>query len=193
MPIHGVMTSRTAQGIGFIIVLVIILGYPPLGIQYGTHTKTGYGDIGPGSIFRTTIRGSQGDIVVFSYEADLGVVECALIELGDRNVSDFTRDTDLHEIACFYYQVKMREEMVLTMTYEYRLLLFARNYANVTQWFSYEWTSRNPTLNIYTHAIMRVAVVVPVVLCGISVLLCKKRHEQLLRDQRPEEWDHVDA
>jgi hypothetical protein len=183
------MTSRTAQVIGFIIVLVIILGFPPGGILTGSRVKEGGASLGPGSISRWTIRGSQGDMVVFSYETDFTIVECALIELGERDVDDFTRDTDLHEIGCFYYQVMMHDEVELRMAQDYELLLFVRNFGNISQEFRYEWFSRNPSLDLQTYAIMRVAIAFPVVLCGISVLLCKKRHEQLLRAQRPENWD----
>jgi hypothetical protein len=145
--------------------------------------------MGEGSISRSTIRGSQDDMVIFSYEADFTMVECALIELGERDVDDFTRDTDLHEIGCFYYQVKMYDEVELRMAHDYELLLFVRNFGNISQEFRYEWFSRNLSLDLYSYAIMRVAVTVPVVLCGISVLLCKKRHEQLLRAGRPDDWD----
>lgn len=145
--------------------------------------------MGPGSISRWTIRGSQGDTVVFSYEADFTIVKCALIELGGRDVDDFTRETDLNEIGCFYHEVKKHEEMELRMSQEYELLLFVRNFGNISQEFRYEWFSRNPSLDLQIHAIMRVAIATPVVLCGISVLLCKKRHEQLLRSERPEDWD----
>jgi len=128
-------------------------------------------------------------MVVFSYEADFTIVECALIELGERDVDDFTRDTDLHEIGCFYYQVMKHDEVELRMTQDYEFLLFVRNFGNISQEFRYEWYSRNPSLDLQIHATMRVAIATPVVLCGISVLLCKKRHEQLLRAERPEAWD----
>ncbi|MFX1417274.1 MAG: hypothetical protein ACFFC0_10710 [Promethearchaeota archaeon] len=186
------MISRTAQVIGFIIVLVIILGFPPGGMFTVTHVQGGESSLGPGSISRSTVRGSQGDRVVFSYEADFTMVECALIELGEREVDDFTRDTDLHEVWCFYYQVKMHDEVELTMTEDYELLLFVRNFGNISQEFRYEWYSRNASLDLLSYAIMRLAIATPVVLCGISVLFCKKRHEQLLRAQRPEEWDYHD-
>jgi hypothetical protein len=183
------MTSRTAQVVGFIIVLVIILGFPPGEVLTHERIKKGGSSLGPGSISRWTIRGSQGDTVVFSYEADFTIVKCALIELGGRDVDDFTRETDLNEIGCFYHEVKKHEEMELRMSQEYELLLFVRNFGNISQEFRYEWFSRNPSLDLQIHAIMRVAIATPVVLCGISVLLCKKRHEQLLRSERPEDWD----
>jgi len=154
-----------------------------------TRIKEGGSSLGEGSISRWTIRGSQGDMVIFSYEADFTVVECALIELGDRDLDEFTRDTDLHEVACFYYQVKKYEETEMRMTQDYKFLLFVRNFYNICQEFRYEWYSRNPSLDIYVYAYMRLALGFPILVCGISVLLCKKRHEQLVRAERPEAWD----
>jgi len=85
------------------------------------------------------------------------------------------------------------DEVELRMAQDYEFLLFVRNFGNISQEFRYEWYSRNPSLDLQIYAIMRVAIATPVVLCGISVLLCKKRHEQLLRAQRPEDWDYIDA
>ena len=136
----------------------------------------------PGEVSRITISANAGDQVTLTYEADFRPIEFALIELDGLDRDNFPVDTDLNSIQCLYHQIALYDVIYFNV-YEddSEFLLFARNIANVTQMWRYEWESVNPEKEMATAILMVTAPIFVIVVCGFLVVICRKRHEQLLR------------
>jgi hypothetical protein len=136
----------------------------------------------PGEVSRHTISADEGDQVTLTYEADFRPIEFALIELDGLDRDDFPVDTDLDSIQCLYHRIAIHDVIYFNV-YEddSEFLLFARNIANVTQVYQYEWVSINPEEEMAVAILMVTAPIFIIVVCGFLVMICRKRHEQLLR------------
>ena len=172
--------KRTFHAV-IIILFVVLLSLPtPVDSK---RIKSGYQTISPGQVSRITIGANAGDQVTLTYEASFLPIEFALIELHGLDRDDFPVDTDLNSVHCLYHKIAIYDVISFNV-YEddSEFLLFARNIANVTQEFEYEWWSINPEAEARFAAIRVIGPSVLIAICGFFVLVCRKWHEQLLRN-----------
>jgi hypothetical protein len=173
--------KRTFHAVIIITLFVVLLSLPtPVASKRG---KSGYETMSPGGVSRRTINAYAGDQVTLTYEASLRPIEFALIELHGLDRDDFPVDTDLNSVHCLYHKTAVYDVISFNV-YEddSEFLLFARNVANVTQEYEYEWVSINPEAEAAVAALMVIGPGVPIAICGFFVLVCRKWHEQLLRN-----------
>ena len=166
--------------LALIILYLLIVGFS-LPLSGSLHTRSGSATLLPSQVDRRTTDASTGERVSLTYEADLMPIEFALILLDGLDRDDFPSDTNLDEIGCLYHKVAIYDEISFTATEDSSFLLFARNIANVTQEFHYEWARINPEEMTVSMAISALAPIIPIAICGILAFICRKRHEQLLR------------
>ncbi|MFW9886875.1 MAG: hypothetical protein ACFFER_01755 [Candidatus Thorarchaeota archaeon] len=166
--------------LALVILYLFVVGFSLASSGY-RHTHGGSADLAPGQVDRAPVYASAGERVSLTYEADLMPIEFALIPLDGLDRDDFPSDTDLGSIYCLYHKVAIYDEMAFTATKDSSFLLFARNIANVTQEYQFEWTRVNPEVGAVQIASGAFILSIPVVFCGILAFICRKRHEQLLR------------
>jgi hypothetical protein len=115
-------------------------------------------------------------------------MEFALIKLDGLQLDSFSNETDLNLIPCLYHEIARWGEIYLEVQESSDFLLFVRNIANITQEFRYEWAAVNPDEEMATAVMMLVAPLVLVGFCVFCGIICKIRHEQLLRQDQPDDW-----
>ena len=179
--VHGRSGEMFCLALVILYLLVVGFSFP---MSANRHNHAGSVDLSPGHVDRRTVDASAGERVSLTYEADLLPIEFALIPLDGLDRDDFPSDTDLGSIYCLYHKVTMYDEIAFTATKDFSFLLFARNIANVTQEFQFEWTRVNPEEGTAQIAVRASALRVPIAICGILAFICRKRHEQLLRQDR---------
>ncbi|MFW9863635.1 MAG: hypothetical protein ACFFET_15190 [Candidatus Thorarchaeota archaeon] len=179
--VHGRSGEMFCLALVILYLLVVGFSFP---MSATRHTRSGSADLSPGHVDRQTVDASAGERVSLTYEADLMPIEFALIPLDGLDRDDFPSDTDLGSIYCLYHKVAMYDEIAFTATKDSSFLLFARNIANVTQEFQFEWTRVNPEEGTAQIAMRAFALSIPIAICGILAFICRKRHEQLLRQDK---------
>ncbi|MFX1261405.1 MAG: hypothetical protein ACFFAZ_04910 [Promethearchaeota archaeon] len=175
-------TGKRAFHAVIIITLLVVLLSLPTPVD-STRIKSGYQTMSPGQVSRITIGANAGDQVTLTYEVSLRPIEFALIELHGLDRDDFPVDTNLNSVHCLYHKTAVYDVISFDV-YEddSDFLLFARNIANVTQEYEYEWVSINPEEEAAAAALVVIGPSVLIAICGFFVLVCRKWHQQLLRN-----------
>jgi hypothetical protein len=160
----------------------------PQGFVGTSHVRSGSATMSPGQVYGVTISEDEGNQVTLTYETDFRPMEFALIKLDGLQLDSFSNETDLNLIPCLYHEIARWGEIYLEVQESSDFLLFVRNIANITQEFRYEWAAVNPDEEMATAVMMLVAPLVLVGFCVFCGIICKIRHEQLLRQDQPDDW-----
>lgn len=171
-----------------VVLTVLVVSFLPLEFASASHTRSGSATLSPGQVYGITISEDEDNQVTLTYEADFSPIEFALIRLDGLKIEDFSDDTDLNMISCLYHEIARGGEIYMEVQQDSDFLLFIRNVANITQEFRYEWVAVNPGEEMAAAVTMLVAPLVLVGFCVFCGIICKLRHQQLLRRNQPDDW-----
>jgi hypothetical protein len=177
--ILGLIVLQIHHILPLFIVLIIIHAGIPL-----TSCKSISGGMSPLGLYgeeRVYLDANAGEQVQLTYEASLYPIECALYVLQNYDWSIDLSLIDLASLARTYNHIGISGHLEFTASETSGFLLMALNTANVTQQFEYEWVCTVPGEELQVSGIIVMASVTPVLVCGICLLLLRRRHRQLLQ------------